>query len=113
MNPFRNPERRRHNRVMIRIPVEVQATGSDGASLKDAAETVAVSRCGALLRMRSSISRGSTIVLTNPYARRSEKFRVIWASDLRKSGQYDVGVELLGTRDDFWGVRFPPAANTA
>lgn len=110
MNPFRNPERRRHNRVMIRIPLEMQATGSDGQSLSDAAETVAVSRCGALLRTRSSLLRGSTIVLTNPYARRSEKFRVIWASDLTQSGQYDIGVELLGGRDDFWGVRFPPAA---
>ena len=113
MNPFRNPERRRHNRVMLRIPLEVQATGSDGRSLSDAAETVAVSRCGALLRTRSSLPRGSTIVLTNPFARRSEKFRVIWASDLQKSGQYDVGVELLGGRDDFWGVHFPPPATSA
>lgn len=107
---IRDAERRRAQRVMIRIPINVQGTTQGGTSFDEPGEAVVVSRCGALLETRSPLASGVIIEVQNQFSRNVEKFRVVWASGQQATGQYDAGVELLGARDDFWGVRFPPQA---
>lgn len=105
---FREAERRSAERVMIRIPIDLQAITAAGTLHKEAAEAVVVSRRGALLQTRSPLSSGAIIEVQNQFSQNTEKFRVVWASGQQVTGHYDVGVELVGARDDFWGVRFPP-----
>lgn len=104
-NPL--PGQRRGERVMIRIPVEISIVSKDGRRIDEPAETVVVSKFGALLRVSEPPKQDSTIELKNAFTRQAEKFRVVWLSDKPKEGKYDVGIEILAPCDDFWGVRFP------
>jgi hypothetical protein len=102
-------EKRRGDRVLIRIPVQVKAEGEDGSAVDEPAETVVVSRYGALLRTTKPLEKGSYLTLTNGFSREVEKFRVVWLSEKQPDGQWDVGVEATNPQEDFWGIRFPPA----
>lgn len=101
-------ERRRAQRVMLRIPVQVEGLNTSGTVLSEPAEAVVISRCGALLQSRSDFPSGSIIEVRNQFSKQAEQFRVVW-SGRQPTGQFDMGVELLSDRDDFWGLRFPVA----
>ena len=103
-------ERRRGERLMIRIPVKVYALGKDGQHVNEAAETVVVSRHGALLRVSSALKHGTTLEVMNGFTQKIEKFRVVWVSEKPKDGRFDIGIELLSPQEEFWGVRFPERA---
>jgi len=103
-------DRRRGERVLIRIPVKIAAQGKDGQNVNEPCETVVVSRYGALLRVSMPLKRSSNIELMNGFSQEVEKFRVVWVSEKPKDGKYDVGVELVTARDNFWGVSFPTRA---
>ena len=105
-NPSR--DRRHSDRVMIRIPIRVQAIGCNGTPLNEDGEALVVSRAGALLQTRSALPAGTTIVVTNALSRSAERFRVVWSAP-ETSGRYDVGVEQMADHENFWGVRFPPS----
>ena len=100
-------ERRRGERVMIRIPVKVYGMGRDGQHINEAAETAVVSRHGALLRLSTPLKHATTLEIMNNFTQKTEKFRVVWVSDKAKEGKFDVGVELMAPHEEFWGVRFP------
>jgi len=101
-------ERRKADRVMIRVPVRLQALAANGAPLHTDGEALVVSRAGALLQTRAALPAGTTIVVTNSLSRHSERFRVVWSGAQQKTGQFDIGVEQMADHDSFWGVRFPP-----
>lgn len=100
-------DRRRGERVMIRIPVKVYGLGKDGQHINEAAETAVVSRHGALLRVSTPLKHATTLELMNNFTQKTEKFRVVWVSEKPKDGKFDIGVELVVPNEDFWGVRFP------
>lgn len=101
-------ERRRGERVLLRVPIKVYATAQDGGHLNESTETAVVSRYGALIHTSKPLKMGTTLELRNNFSEETEKFRVVWVSEKPKDGKYDAGVEILTPRDDFWGVRFPP-----
>jgi hypothetical protein len=101
-------ERRRSERVLLRVPVKIFGTTRDNKPMAGEAETVVVSRSGALLRSRLAWKTGSTMEITHGFTERTESFRVIWGSEQAKEGRYDFGIELLHPVQDFWGVAFPP-----
>ena len=104
-------ERRRGERVIIRIPVILYGLTKDNHHISEEAETVAISRTGALVRSRSQFKTGGVIELTNSFSKQADKFRVVWASDAARQGCYDLGLEMLTPRDDFWGLSFPAATS--
>jgi hypothetical protein len=106
-SPFR--ERRRGERVLIRIPVKVHGLAKDHKHVTEDAETVVVSRVGALLRCRAAFKIGAQVDVTNGFTQKDEKFRVVWVSEQPKQGYFDVGIEFLTAHDEFWGIRFPAA----
>ncbi len=101
-------ERRRAERVLIRVPLLLRTPGRSSGPYEQEAEAVVVSRYGALLRAPAPVAPGSTIELTHGFTKEKEKFRVIWSGAARSEGRHDLGVELVTQRDDFWGIRFPP-----
>ncbi len=100
-------EKRRGERVLIRVPIQVQGVGADDNQVAEAAETAVVSRFGALLRVPTLLKVGSSLKVTNAFSKETEEFRVVWISEIRKDGRWDTGVEAKNPRDDFWGIRFP------
>ncbi len=101
--------RRRGERVLLRIPIKVYAVGEDGKPFNEEAETAVVSRFGALVRLKVPVKRGSTMEVMNGYSGQIEKFRVAWRADAPREGKYEVGIELVAPREEFWGLRFPEA----
>lgn len=106
--PGSGTERRRGERVLLRVPIKVYATAHDGSHLNESAETAVVSRYGALIHTTLPLKMGSTLELRNNFSEETEKFRVVWVNEKAKEGKYDAGIEILTPRDDFWGIRFPP-----
>ncbi len=104
-------ERRRGDRVLIRIPVTVRVHGTGATPIEDT-ETVVVSEHGALLRFARAPQLGSIVEVKNRFSDQVEKFRVAWVGDTAQDGHYDVGVEILTPRGDFWGIRFPTRERT-
>ncbi len=102
-------EKRRGERVLIRIAVEVVGVTPDGSEVKLAAETVVVNRFGALLRAPAPLKHGSEFTLTNTFSGQVEKFRVVWAGQ-KQADHWDIGVEAVNPRDEFWGLSLPPQA---
>ena len=106
-------ERRRGERVLIRIPVKIYAVGKDGRHINENAETMVVSRFGALLRLSTPLKHGTSLELTNNFTEKTERFRVIWVADKPKEGKFDVGIELATPKEEFWGVTFPGSLRKA
>jgi len=100
-------ERRRSSRVLIRIPVKVFISGAFGQQVDTTAEAIAVSRYGALLRSPYSPDLGSRIEVLNALSQETQEFRVIRISDSKEDGQYELGVETLYPKHNFWGIQFP------
>jgi hypothetical protein len=106
-------ERRRSSRVAVRIPLTILSQGDQGVLLDAPAETIAVSRCGALVRVRSSLVPGTRLKVLNGHSQESREFRVIRVKDTSTRGLFEWGVEILYPSINFWGVQFPdeyPAA---
>ncbi len=101
-------ERRRSERVLIRIPIRVIGTDPAGKAVNTDAEAVVVSRHGALIRVNTELIPDSHIRITNVFTRKEELFRVVWVGERKAESGYDVGVELLKPSDVFWGISFPP-----
>ena len=101
-------EKRRGERVLIRVPVKVRGVAQDGREVTETAETAVVSRYGALLCLPTLLKIGSTVNVTNGFSQEAEQFRVAWLADKQTDGRWDTGIEALNPRDDFWGIRFPP-----
>jgi len=105
----RTRERRRGERVLIRMPVQINGTGKDGKPAHSPAEAVVVNRNGALLRVPQPLKPGSTLEVYQGQEKQAKVFRVIWCSDRPREGRHDVGIELIEPSEELWGIRFPPA----
>lgn len=103
--------RRRGERVLIRIPVTVRVHGAAETSMEDT-ETLVVSQYGALLRFSQAPPLGTVVEIKNRFSDQVEKFRVAWVGESMQDGHYDVGVEILNPRGDFWGIQFPAKERT-
>jgi PilZ domain len=99
-------ERRRSSRVEVRIPIRISGQGEQG-TLETSAETVAVSRCGALVRVRSCLATGSRLEILHGLSQESREFRVVRVSDTKTRGLFEWGLEILYPAVNFWGVPFP------
>ncbi len=106
-------QKRRDERVFIRIPVRLKAVAHDGGEISEPAEAVAVSRFGALLRTTSLLKNGSDLTVTHGFSQQTERFRVVWTADKQTEGRWDTGIEADDPREDFWGIRFPPKERKA
>ncbi len=101
-------ERRRGERVLIRMPVKVYGIGKDGKHVNEDAEAVVISRNGALIRAVTPLKPGSSLEVRHGLSQETERFRVVWVGERAKEGRFDIGIELTETREEFWGIRFPP-----
>jgi len=100
-------QRRRGERVLITIPVTARVAGESGQDAGEEAETVVVSFYGALIRLAEPPPLGTTLDITNKFTQQSGEFRVAYVSERPREGRYEVGVEMLTPREDFWGIQFP------
>ncbi len=100
-------ERRRAQRVLLRIRVVVQVAGKAN-SLEGHTHTVSAS--GAMLILPEGLPEGTTLTVENPKAQNKVEARVVRPPQMSHEGSL-VPVEFTSASPNFWGIFFPPAIN--
>ncbi len=101
-------DRRRSQRVLLVLNVDVTWVSKDGIRVRESAETEVVSQHGAMLKMETKLSIGSQLELTRSSIGKAVKARVVGTSNPGQDGMARVAVELSLPSDNFWGITFPP-----
>ncbi len=104
-----NPvERRRSERVVLQVPVVVQARTRDGEEVREETQTVAVNAHGGLLKLRIEVKVGQPIVLINERTKMQQGCRVVRV-ETSMAGHSAVAFEFDQPAPQFWPIVFPPA----
>lgn len=102
-------ERRRSQRVLLVIPLEVAWTSASGVRVLEHAETEIVNAHGALMRMKAKLPRGTQVELSRPKTQEKVPARVVFIGQEGSDGLWRAGVEFPAPNEKFWGVTMPPA----
>lgn len=105
-------EKRRSQRVLLVIPVEVSWVDG-GKSRQSSAKTEVVSAHGALLRMKAPLAIGTEVELHHPITGQTNRGRVVSLDAATKESLPGVGMELEAPSKEFWGVTIPPVRGTS
>ena len=101
---------RRSERILLRIPVQVEGTDADGKLFTERTFTLFVNRHGGCINLRSSPRVNDQITMTNLQTRQSCPFRVCESHQDRPGDLTEWGLECLEPNRNFWGVHFPEKA---
>jgi hypothetical protein len=99
-------ERRRAQRVMLRMTVLVHLAGKPEALH---ATTVTVSETGGMLVMKDHLAMGAKMTMENPRTKKTVEAHVVRPAQQTAEGA-QIPVEFTTPSPNFWGVFFPPAA---
>jgi len=101
------PNRRRTQRVLLRLPILVIGRGPDGQHVSENSFTLNVSAHGALILMSMRVEAGQKILCRNPDTLEEQFVRVIHVTPAPE-GKTEVGVAFLKPAPKFWRISFPP-----
>ena len=99
--------RRRSQRVLVRVPVVVSVHAGGTPLTEEETHTLAVSAHGALVSVSAPLYRGQRLTLSNPQTKDSLEC-VVAHIDRFPNEPVKVGVEFLLPNPTFWRVAFPP-----
>jgi hypothetical protein len=100
--------RRRSQRVLLRISVQVIGRGPDKKPVSELTQTAVVNAHGALIYLSLKVTVGQVIILKNPETNEEQLCRVARA-DPAPDGRTEVGIEFVKPAPNFWRVAFPPS----
>jgi hypothetical protein len=100
--------RRRSQRVLLRIPIAVIAPGPDKQMALEQTHTLVVNAHGTLISLSLPVRTGQVVILQNPGTSEEESCRVIRVDPVRE-GKAEVALEFLKPAPNFWRVAFPPS----
>jgi hypothetical protein len=101
-------ERRRSERVFLRITIFVQGVTPDGKAFREKTQTLAVNAHGALINLDYAVRAEDRLTLTHASTNEQLDCRVVYTKPLA-GNQRAVGVEFLKPAPKFWCIDFPPA----
>jgi hypothetical protein len=105
---FPGEERRRSQRVIIRVPVTLLVT-ENGQTVKTSAHTVAVNIHGAMVVSPRSVDADARLDLVNE--RTGEKVLSRVTRSPRESSEgYLIPLEFVTPTPNFWQISFPPTS---
>jgi hypothetical protein len=105
-------EKRRSERVNLRMPVMVTTTTVDGREVQEVTETAIVNAHGGLFRSTMEFLVAQPLVLTNLNSNLKESARVVRAEALENGG-FGVAFEFDNAAPEFWQVEDAPDDWTA
>jgi hypothetical protein len=100
--------RRRSARIEQRVAVRLVGEGRDGQRVDQLAEADQVSAHGVRMTIGVALPTGSLVEVQNPDTQRGARYRVVWAVETGRAGQWQMGLELVSGDVSFWGIEFPP-----
>jgi len=100
--------RRRSERAVLRVPLQLSAKLPDGRRISIAARTLVVNAHGGLLDIGMEMLSGQHVILSNP---RNEKVASgkILRVEASEEGRFSVAFAFEFPAPSFWPVSFPPA----
>ena len=99
--------RRRSQRVLMKIPVRVSGQTGPGSLFEEETHTLAISAHGALIAVSEKVKRGQRLSLSNVQTRAA--LECVVAHIGKREGEHiQVGVEFMLPNPIFWHVAFPP-----
>lgn len=107
LRPQTAEERRRAQRVMLRVTIIVHVVGKPKPIQ---ATTMTVSENGGMLVMTEPLPVTTKVTLENPRTQKKVEAHVVRAPQGSADGM-QVPVEFTGASPNFWGVFFPPSTN--
>ena len=100
--------RRRSERVLLRMTVLLTAEDEERRQIHERAETQVVNAHGGLLRMKRHLHMGQSFLLNNPRNRKEISCRVVGTED-EGMEFYKIAFEFDRPAPNFWPIVFPPA----
>jgi hypothetical protein len=100
--------RRRSERVVLRIPLQLSAALPDGKRINVEAHTLVVNAHGGLLDIGIELVRGQEIRLRNMKTELFISGRVLRVEQPEEGGHFSVAFEFESPCPQFWPVSFPP-----
>ncbi len=101
------PNRRRSQRVLLRMPILVIARGPDQQHVSENTFTSVVNAHGALIQLSLKVQVGQKILIRNPESMEEQFVRVIHVTP-GSNGKLNAGIEFLKAAPKFWRISFPP-----
>lgn len=99
--------RRRSTRILLRIPILINAHRDSDEPAWERVETVTVSKHGGMVRTREAYSVGDALEIHIREKGRSAHAKVVWTSSRVTPQGVELGFEI--TDDEaFWEITFPP-----
>lgn len=105
--PLTSEERRRAQRVLLRVPVRVLVAGKKQAT---EGATHTVSATGALIVLPEALAQGTKLTLENATTQKKIEAHVARPPQFSADGSL-VAVEFSAPAPNFWNVFFPPVLN--
>jgi hypothetical protein len=100
---------RQSDRVTLRLQVDAAWYATNGTAIRQAAETLLVSRNGGVLRLKEKLFPGQDLTLHRTIDgddTRSARARIVAEIDQEPEG-FIYAVAILEQRSDFWDIEFP------
>ena len=99
--------RRRSERVMLRMSVMVRAENEERREIREEAKTQVVNAHGGLMQMKSHLHVGQSFLLNNPQNGHEISCRVVRVEEAGMEF-YHIAFEFDRPDPKFWPVTFPP-----
>lgn len=106
-------EKRRSDRVEIKIPIRIRGMSSENKFFDEVTETRLLSKHGLMTRLRFLVDLETEVHVTNLQNTISGTFRVVWVNTRAQEGLHNLGLELVETDGEMWGIHFPPSEPVA
>ncbi len=95
-------DRRRSERKVLHLPVEIEGEIAQGQPAVGPAEIVAASTHGALMKSNYELVLGSTVKIKNPANAVQGEFRVVWTSSIPLEAAWNIGLETDSAPAEMW-----------
>lgn len=104
-------EKRRSDRLLLTIALQVRGVDANGESFKASARTVSIGRHGAQVDIPRPLRKGQTVRMASSFAQGEAEFRVVApiSASTEKGGHY--GVECLDAEGNIWQIQFPAVSD--
>jgi PilZ domain len=107
VRPQTNEERRRAQRVLLRMPVLIHLPGKTNP-IHGFTHTVSAS--GAMIILPEGLAAGSKLAIENPKTHKKVDAHVVRPPQMNAEGSL-IPIEFTAPSPQFWNIFFPPSAN--
>jgi hypothetical protein len=107
VTPKSEERKRRTERVLLQIPIEVKGTDAEGKPFTEKTHTLVINRHGARIALQAPLKPEARITITNRQSAMSYPFRVVGRTGKSLGEGPEWGVECLEPGVNFWGISFP------